>query len=426
MRILLDDHDVALVGGVERFVANLANAMTSRGHEVVLFTYAPQGARPHFPLAPGIRLAHYLFTGSQAHIPGLRRQLLACEPDVFVSPAAYNIHLLWCAALAGTGIPWVYSEHSDPHLIATDWWNAAERNAALCAADSIHLLLEGYRDSVPHVVQKRVHPIPNFVEMPTRSGAKQAEQPILLSLGRLVAVKQLPLLLEAFALVQREFPHWRLEIWGEGEEGPRLQREINRLGLQERARLCGLAETPEQQYAAADLFCIPSRYEGLPYTVIEAFASGLPVVGFAGCAGLRGIVRPGETGLLAPEMTAHSLAEILRPLMEDAELRRRMGENARRTAATEYTAKRVFDAWEALLRETAARKGRTALQRCLAADMREPELAKHASLLRNILQREDIFLRDDQWLRRLVWRYPALRAMLRAIRRTLQHLSPGH
>lgn len=50
MRILLDGHDVTLVGGIERFVANLANALTSRGHEVVLFTYAPQGARPHFPL----------------------------------------------------------------------------------------------------------------------------------------------------------------------------------------------------------------------------------------------------------------------------------------------------------------------------------------------------------------------------------------
>lgn len=419
MHILLDGHDVTLVGGIEAFVASLANAMTQRGHNVFLFTYAPQGSRPHFSLAPGVTLVHYLFTGSQAHIPGLRRQILACEPDVFISPAAYNNHLLWCAALAGTDIPWICSEHTDPRVLVTERWNAAERNAVLCGADRIHLLLEKDRESVPIIVRKRVCTIPHSVDIPILSGARRPEHPTLLSLGRLHKVKQISLLLEAFALLRHDFPQWRLEIWGDGEERRHLQRQIAHLGLQGCTRLCGQSATPEQEFATADLFCIPSRYEGFGRTVIEAFANALPVVGFAGCAALNGIIRPGETGLLAPEMTSLSLAETLRPLMEDANLRHCMGENAR-IAATRYTGKRIFDAWEALLRETADFKGQTALQRCLTADIGDSEMVEHNILLREILQRENVLLRNDQWLRRLVRRNLPLMATLRSVRRGLQ------
>jgi glycosyltransferase involved in cell wall biosynthesis len=422
MNLLIDGHDVTLVGGIERFTAKIANAMARRKHTVFLFTYAPQGSCPFCALDPNVILVHYLFTGSQAHIPGLRRQILTCEPDVFVSPASYNNHLLWCATLAGTGIPWVYSEHSDPQIIINERWSAEERSAALCTADRIHLLLENHYSSIPDVVRERVRVIPHAVNIPAAADkTKQDESLTLLSLGRLSAPKQINVLLDAFALLAPDFPQWRLEIWGEGEERLRLQRQIDCLGLQKKARLCGPTRTPEKQYAADDLFCIPSRYEGFGCTVIEAMAGGLPVVGFAGCTALSGIIRPGETGLLAPEMTARSLAESLRSLMKNADLRRCMGEKAR-AAAAKYAPRRVFDAWEELLQETAACKGRTALQRCLADDTNDPEVVEHVALLREVLHRKNVLLRDDQRLRRLVRRYPGIGAMLRPLRRCLRRL----
>jgi glycosyltransferase involved in cell wall biosynthesis len=423
MNILIDGHNIRRVGGIERFTVQLANAMTQRGHRVFLLTYAPEGASHVFTLNPNVRLVHYLHTGDQSYLPLLRRQIQDCEPDVLVSPASHNNHLLWCAILDGTEIPWVYSEHNDPSVIENEFWNAAERTAVLCAADRLHFLLDGYRAAMPDSVQERACFIPHAVDIPRSIDERPPDgERTLLAVGRLAEQKQYIPLIQSFALLTRDFPQWRLKIWGEGEERVRLQRRIASLGLQGRASLCGLTSEPERQYAAADLFCIPSRYEGFGIVVIEAMAHALPVVGFAGCAALNSLIRHGETGLLAPEMTARSLAAALRSLMENTNLRRRMGGNAR-TAAMEYAPERIFDAWETLLGETAACKGRTALHRCSAGDGGDRETVKHAALLRALLQRKDVLLKDG-WLRDLVRRFPKFRKRLWDFRRHMRRIRP--
>jgi glycosyltransferase involved in cell wall biosynthesis len=420
VNILIDGHDISLVGGIERFTANFADAMTRRGHRVFLFTYSPPGTRHKFALNRGVTLVHYPFTGDPAHIPALRRQILACAPDVLVSPASFNNHLLWCAALAETDIPWIFSEHSDPWIIEKERWNQAERQAALCAADGIHLLLKGFVASVPAMLRQRTHVIPNPLGISPAQSREPRESGIaLLSLGRLEANKQNHLLLDAFALLLPDFPQWRLEIWGEGEEYAHLGRRIQRLNLQDRAWLRGLAANPEKQYATADIFCFPSRHEGFGLVAVEAMSFSLPVVGFAGCAALNEIVRHGETGLLAPEMTAESLAASLCALMENESLRRTMGENARR-ATDVYGPERVFDAWEALLEKTAARRGKTRLRECLSGRADKPEIERHYALMREILRRKNVLLQNSQWARRIARRYPLLKKMIRPVRRLLR------
>ncbi|MDR1660057.1 MAG: glycosyltransferase [Desulfovibrio sp.] len=423
MNILLDGHDISLVGGIERFTASLASVMAQRGHNVFLFTYAPEGTRHRFALDPAVKPVHYPFTGDQAHIPGLRRQALACAPDVLISPASYNNHLLWCAMLEGTDIPWVYSERNDPWVIEKERWKQPERRAALCVADRVHMLLDGYADTVPPAARERVRIIPNPVCIQSDGlTGRDGERKILLSVGRLDKSKQNHLLLDAFALLSPAFPLWRLDIWGEGPEQLSLQKQAACLGLRNKARLCGLTLAPEEQYASADIFCIPSRHEGLPNVVIEAMACGLPVVGFAGCPALKGIVRHGETGLLAPDMNAESLALSLRALMENEALRRTMGEKAIQ-AAQAYRPERIFDAWEALLRETAACKGNTRLRECLAGGAADAELEQHFTVMREILGRKNVLLRDSQWARRIARRHPLLKKALQPFRLAVSRLT---
>ncbi|MDR2573384.1 MAG: glycosyltransferase [Desulfovibrio sp.] len=425
MNILLDGHDISLVGGIERFTTGLADAMTQRGHKVYLFTYSPEGTRHKFALNPEVELVHYLFTGDPAHIPGLRRQILDCGPDVFIAPASSSNPLLWCAALKNTGIPLVYSEHSDPLIIENERWNGEERAAALCAADRIHLLFESYSATVPAAARKNTRVIPNPLLIASKQPMPEKEktkdrQHALLSLGRLdEKAKRISLLIRAFALLASEFPVWRLDIWGEGPDRKALQREIDRHSLSGRAFLRGLATEPWKQYATADVFCIPSRHEGFGLTVVEAMSCGLPVVGFAGCRGVNELIQDGENGLLASEMTPESLADALRPLMADAFLRREMGIAALKSVE-KFAPGRVFDAWEALLAETVARKEKTRLQECMAGNADEPELARHYEKMREVLRRKNVLLEDGQWLRRIVRRRPLLRNMCRIIRGLLQ------
>lgn len=414
MRIALDLHDICRTGGLENVVAGLAVEMARRGHEVTGFTYSPPDATPRFTLPDGLHLRHYPFTGDAATVLPLREALTACMPDVFISPSSFNNILFWSAVLRGTDIPLLYSEHSNPWRIEEERWNKAERHAALWAADAVHLLVPAYVDSVPPALRAKCRVIGNAVPLPATLPPRTAHAPCLLSLGRFAHLKQIPLLVQAFSLLAEDFPAWELHIWGTGEAEAGIRKAVAAARCR---RIClhGLTRQPEQQFAQADIFCIPSRFEGFPLAVLEAFGHGVPVVGFAGCSGVNSLVRPGRNGALADEMTPEGLAGCLRPLMEDAALRQRLGEAARRDAQA-FAPAAVYDQWESLLRETAARKGRTQLALLddphpLATEQDE----QCRAVMRRLCARKNLLLRDSQLLHRFIWRRPRLKAWLKRL-----------
>jgi glycosyltransferase involved in cell wall biosynthesis len=91
---------------------------------------------------------------------------------------------------------------------------------------------------------------------------------------------------------------------------------------------------------AADLFCLPSHFEGLPMSAIEAMLSGLPVIA-TDIRGNRELVRHGETGLLVPPMQAAPLADALARLASDSRLRQEMGAAGLARALDRFTEARV-------------------------------------------------------------------------------------
>lgn len=94
-------------------------------------------------------------------------------------------------------------------------------------------------------------------------------------------------------------------------------------------------------YRSAHIACLPSYREGLPKSLIEAAACGLPIV-TTDTPGCREVVRHGENGLLVPVKNAAALAAALRSLIEDAAMRQRMGVASRKRAETEFSAERII------------------------------------------------------------------------------------
>src|SRR5262249_46869364 len=90
-----------------------------------------------------------------------------------------------------------------------------------------------------------------------------------------------------------------------------------------------------QEYAAADVFCLPSWWEAMPLSVLEAMAAGLPVVA-TDVGDVARLVTP-DCGRVVPMRSPHVLAEALRPLLEDPQTRRRMGEAARARARSTFS-----------------------------------------------------------------------------------------
>jgi glycosyltransferase involved in cell wall biosynthesis len=141
----------------------------------------------------------------------------------------------------------------------------------------------------------------------------------------------------------RDIPGTELWVVGDrlpSDHGEDLERYFAASDLGDRLRRLGYREDVPALLAAADIFALPSHFEGLPMSVIEAMLTGLPVVATR-VRGPREQVVDGVTGMLVPAMKVAPLAAALRRLVEDADLRVRMGEAGRARALDLYDERRV-------------------------------------------------------------------------------------
>lgn len=163
-------------------------------------------------------------------------------------------------------------------------------------------------------------------------------RPIVLTIARLDAQKGHAYLLAAAA----DIPDALFVLVGEGRERPGLEAQARALGVAERVRFLGHRDDVPELLAACDVFVLPSRYEGLPLSVLEAMAAARPVVATA-IEGTDEIVLHGETGLLVPPAAPSALAQGIRAVLADRALAARMGQAGRARVCREFSMNRMID-----------------------------------------------------------------------------------
>jgi glycosyltransferase involved in cell wall biosynthesis len=165
-------------------------------------------------------------------------------------------------------------------------------------------------------------------------------------------------LLRAARWVVERLPRARFLLVGPDQgEGQRLRRLAEELALGAAVEFLGPRADIAEILAAADLLALPSLEEGLPNVLLEAQAAGLACVAtdLPGCAEA---LAEGETGVLVPARNPQRMAEALWRLLGDAELRRRMGQAARRRAVREFSMEAMLGQFAALYREAAGIRAR--------------------------------------------------------------------
>jgi glycosyltransferase involved in cell wall biosynthesis len=157
----------------------------------------------------------------------------------------------------------------------------------------------------------------------------QGEQIILLSVGRLVTVKNHEMLIRSMVDIRKAEPRACLRIVGEGHKRAGLEALVCELGLQDAVHLPGSVKHDElwEEYDSADLFVLPSISEGTPKVVLEAMARGCPVVA-SNVGGVSSAVEHGERGLLFEVDDRAGMTDLVLQLLSDSELRRRCQDNA--------------------------------------------------------------------------------------------------
>lgn len=204
--------------------------------------------------------------------------------------------------------------------------------------------------------------IPNGVTLPAEPAAEigAPRRPFtVLYAGRLRTRKAVAVLLEAFSRLRDRVSDAELIVVGDGEQRPALEAQAKRLGVAGAIRFEGARphDAMPAYYRSADVFCLPSLYEGFPLAILEAMAAGLPVVATA-VAGVPEAVADGVTGRVVPAEDAGALAEALAGLAADPVTARAMGEAGRARAAREFAIPKIasdyLELWLAAATPTAS------------------------------------------------------------------------
>jgi glycosyltransferase involved in cell wall biosynthesis len=168
--------------------------------------------------------------------------------------------------------------------------------------------------------------IPNGVDLERfRPGDPTTGDPVrFVFVGRLIANKGPDVALEAFRVVNGHKPDTRLAFVGDGPMLPMLERTVRVNGLEDVVEFLGMRDDVAEILRQSDVFVRPSHIEGMPLTILEAMATGLPVVA-CDVGGVHEIVVHGTTGLIVPPGSKSSVADAMLELLMDQKRRRAMG-----------------------------------------------------------------------------------------------------
>jgi glycosyltransferase involved in cell wall biosynthesis len=201
--------------------------------------------------------------------------------------------------------------------------------------------------------------IPNVIDLslfrPSET-ARERSGPHLIVTRNLEPIYGIDVVLRAFACVCERYPDARLTIAGEGPERPQLERLAEALHLEDRVRFAGRLSRDgiAELYRDADVMVNASLVDNMPNSILEAFASGLPVVSSA-TGGIPFLARDEETALLVPLCEPDSLAQAVCRVLDDRELAARLASNGLREARR-YSWPVVRSLWIDLYRALVARK----------------------------------------------------------------------
>lgn len=353
-------------GGMERVLTNKANYLVGQGYEVVIITTDQQGAPSFFPLDEKIKCydlgINYeenngrSFFNKLIHYPGKQwkhkkrlTDLLEKEkPDITISMFCNDVSFMPHIKDGSKKILEIhFSKYKRIQYGRKGLWKLADRWLSrqdekwVRRFDKFVVLTEEDRRYWGNLDNITV--IPNARTF-TPSQTADMENKKVIAVGRYTYQKGFERLIEAWHLIAPDFPDWRLEIVGDGEQRAMLKEMTVRYGIGNSVALVPANNEIEKHYLSSSVYAMTSRYEGLPMVLLEAQAFGLPIISFNCKCGPSDIVDNGKNGFLVEEGNVPAFASQLRKVMADVELRKKMSRNALE-ASKKFSVEPVMSRW---------------------------------------------------------------------------------
>lgn len=350
MRISFLIQDITTQGGTERTTCCLANEMVRHGHEVCIVSVFRAMGDVQYPLLKEVDVsylstAHYgldlsivrRFARVLRQAWALRKNRLLQQSDVIISQKVIA-SLLSC--IAGFGKKTIACEH-----YAYGRFNSMARwarNRLYNHVRGLVVLTERDRALFRHHGVRRVWVVENMVSIQPEEWRGHTVHRAM-SVGRLDKQKGYDLLLHALAGRQKELGDWQVDIYGDGDERGALEAQAQALQLDGIVHFLPFTKQIEKAYATHAFYIMSSRFEGFPMVLLEAAASGLPVVSFD-CPSGPAILLQQARGVLVANGDTRALGDAIVRLANDANKRQFLHEQACKIVAP-YTPQAIYAKW---------------------------------------------------------------------------------
>ena len=358
MNIIYVIEDYSENGGVERIVSDKANTLSAQyHHDITVISVYRDNRKEQFKLDDGVNLIHLdvpfakrtnnsiirllsrLYTIIIA-IKRLNKEIKQLHPDIiFFTTTLGAILLPFCHTKARK----IYESH-----LARNF-NPFNKIFFLTELKAERIICLTSGDAKEYKHAKRVDIIPNYINE-VKSHVEDYSVKKAIAVGRLENQKGFDILIDCWKEISRQYPDWQLDIYGEGSCREELQQQIYSLELGDKVKLCGRNYKIIEVYPQYSLHLMTSRYDGLPMTLIEAQACGLPSVVFNFQYGASDIVSDGCNGLIIEQGNRKLFIEAAMKMMSSEELRKEYGNNAIETGKR-YSKENIFRKWIQIINE---------------------------------------------------------------------------
>lgn len=381
-------------GGTEKVLCNMANEFVNREHNITIICCEKKQGKPFFELSDKVNLVNLNDTGKE--IKGcvwlrVKRELLKAvgkldrtekdkifiesrydndyiknrfnkiisdiKPDIII---AYDyLSVLFLKHIMKNSLSTIAMIHNDVDTYFNNNASKLQLNA-YNMVDCIQILNKHKVELVKeYCCNAQVVYIPNAV--PQIKNVRNSNNEKIITVGSLTkSIKRPDIILKAFNTIKNTFPNWTVEIVGgthdlkQEEYKVELEKYIKNNNLDDMVFLSGRTLNITEKLLSAEIFAFPSKSEAFGLALAEAMSSGLPAIGYKSCPSVNELIIDGYNGFLCDD-GIDAFAEKMKILMQNKELRKQMGQNAKESIK-QFAPEKIWNQWEDLMKEVVAKR----------------------------------------------------------------------
>lgn len=330
-------------GGAERVVSIWSSELAKVGVDIHILVF--YRVESEYPINGNVKI-HVIKDIQECYdrlsilekIKLLRTKLKYLTPDLII-PFISHVGLMTSIARVGLNIKMVETIRIDPKYSPKNKAMRIFRNISVLLSSGCIVQNEEQKSYFPKWLHRKIsvlaNPVSNeFIQLERHK--ERTEIHSIVAVGRLEQQKNFVMLIKAFSNIDN--PNLILEIYGEGSLKEELQSLINDLGLTNRIKLCGRSNSIRKVFANADLFILSSNAEGMPNSLMEAMAAGLPCISTDCPTGPSDLIDNGINGILIPVGDDSALVSSIDYMVSNPEIAFTMGQKAKEKIKKNYAA----------------------------------------------------------------------------------------